>query len=236
MFSKYLYFLFYLINLTSANNITNLTYLYQNWQTGEGTYYGFHSQGGACGLDPVPLTENETFASVAMNAPTYYGSHICGMCLEVIANGKGSGQTPFPKKPMKVIVKDLCPECKKGDLDFAINGDGRWNIKWRAISCSIKQGIQFMFEGSNPWYIKLQIRNTPIPIIKVEIWNGKLWHNMIKEMWGFWIAINGPYNPPIKIRITSLLNEVKITNITSITANKVIQNTTTYFTKIGIKN
>jgi len=30
-------------------------------------------------------------------------------------------------------VNNLCPECKKGDLDFALDGDGRWEIEWKAI-------------------------------------------------------------------------------------------------------
>lgn len=230
MFNKYLYLIFSLLNIATCNIIPSLTYLYNNWQTGDGTYYGYHSQGGACGLDPILLTENNTFASVAMNAPTYYGSLVCGMCLEVIADGKGSGKTPFSKKSMKVIVKDLCPECKKGDLDFAINGDGRWNIKWKAIKCSVNQGIQFMFEGSNRWYIKLQVRNTAIPIINMKIWNNKKWNSMTREMWGFWIADKGPYNPPIKIKMTSLFNETKIAEIKNITPNKILQTTNIYFT------
>lgn len=52
----------------------------------------------------------------------------------------------------------------KGDLDLYISGDGRWEISFKAIDCPNVGGsegnIMMKFTGSNPWYIKLQARNT----------------------------------------------------------------------------
>lgn len=52
----------------------------------------------------------------------------------------------------------------KGDLDLYIPGDGRWEISFKAIDCPNVDGsngnIMMKFTGSNPWYIKLQARNT----------------------------------------------------------------------------
>ena len=28
------------------------------------------------------------------------------------------------------IVNNICPECRSGDLDQNIDGDGRWKIEW----------------------------------------------------------------------------------------------------------
>lgn len=48
----------------------------------------------------------------------------------------------------------------KGALDLAENGDGRWKIEIQAIQCPVGNGkIEYKFQGSNPWYLKLQIRN-----------------------------------------------------------------------------
>lgn len=48
----------------------------------------------------------------------------------------------------------------KGALDLAENGDGRWKIEIQAIQCPVGNGkIEYKFQGSNNWYLKLQIRN-----------------------------------------------------------------------------
>ena len=48
-------------------------------------------------------------------------------------------------------------------LDFATSGDGRWKVNFKAIDCPTVSGqdgkIQFKFQGSNPWYFKIQVRN-----------------------------------------------------------------------------
>ena len=51
-------------------------------------------------------------------------------------------------------------------MDFFIPGDGRWKISYVAIDCPTipgrKGNVQLRFQGSNPWYIKLQARNTKL--------------------------------------------------------------------------
>jgi len=53
-------------------------------------------------------------------------------------------------------------------MDFCIPGDGRWKINYKAIDSPSIPGpngkVQFLFQGSNPWYIKLQARNTKLDI------------------------------------------------------------------------
>lgn len=46
-------------------------------------------------------------------------------------------------------VSDKCPECKDGDLDFAMAGDGRWDIKWKFVPCpGSNDKPSFLFEGA----------------------------------------------------------------------------------------
>ena len=69
--------------------------------------------------------------------------------------------------PVLHVVKLLCPLRTSylfvpitGALDLAENGDGRWRIEIQAIQCPVGNGkIEYKFQGSNPWYLKLQIRN-----------------------------------------------------------------------------
>ena len=68
---------------------------------------------------------------------------------------------PISKNEQFAIVGDLCPECKQGDLDLATNGDGRWTISWTPVQCNVaNNSFIYSFQGSNPYYLKLQIANT----------------------------------------------------------------------------
>ena len=51
-----------------------------------------------------------------------------------------------------------------GALDQASEGDGRWGIAWTPVQCPVGTGgntshFYYSFQGSNPWYLKLQIAN-----------------------------------------------------------------------------
>jgi hypothetical protein len=38
--------------------------------------------------------------------------------------------------PIFATVDNECPECKYGDVDFGLGGDGRWRIQWDFVDCS----------------------------------------------------------------------------------------------------
>ena len=45
-------------------------------------------------------------------------------------------------------------------MDFAENKDGRWDISIQAVQCPVGDNkLQYAFQGSNPWYLKLQVSN-----------------------------------------------------------------------------
>jgi len=141
---------------------------YTTEQSGDGTYYGTQDgSGGACSIYPSPSFVSNGVTKVAINAPQYSGSLACGMCMQVNGNGKGSGANPI-KGTFLAFVDDLCPECKTGALDLALNGDGRWDISWVAVDCPVQGNLQYAFQGSNAWYIKMQVRNHRIPVQSVQ--------------------------------------------------------------------
>ena len=68
---------------------------------------------------------------------------------------------PVPQQTQYAIVGDLCPECQSGDLDQATSGDGRWTISWYPVQCNVgSSNFIYSFQGSNPYYLKLQVANT----------------------------------------------------------------------------
>ncbi|CAF1063288.1 unnamed protein product [Didymodactylos carnosus] len=175
------------------------------------------NNGGTCSLDPTPSSgKNNIHTTVAMNAQQFYGSEACGLCLEVTGNGEGVG-TKSIQGTFNVFVNNLCPECKKGDLDLGLNGDGRWKIEWKAIACNVDGPINYFFQGSNPYYIKVQARNYRHPVSKFAIIQNGVRKYLSRTQDNFFISkgdINFPIYPPFVVELTSMKNEV-LTDIIS---------------------
>ena len=100
---------------------------------GDGTFYGSGGAGdrGACMLRPgfngVPVT-------CAINPNDYHDGNSCGKCIKLTGKGQGAGMTPI-FGPVFATIDNLCPECKDGDVDLGLGGDGRWRVQWDFISC-----------------------------------------------------------------------------------------------------
>ena len=68
---------------------------------------------------------------------------------------------PVSQFTQYAIVGDLCPECGTGALDQATYGDGRWTISWQPVQCNVGDSkFVYSFQGSNPYYLKMQVANT----------------------------------------------------------------------------
>jgi len=101
---------------------------------GDGTFYGAGGNGaqGACMLPPG---FNRVSITVAMNHDQFEQGGACGRCIRVMGTGQGSGMTPIIG-PIYATVDNECPECRPGDIDMGLGGDGRWRISWYYVDCS----------------------------------------------------------------------------------------------------
>ncbi|CAM9505515.1 unnamed protein product, partial [Sphacelaria rigidula] len=131
--------------------------------TGEGTYYGDIPIGsGNCAMRG-DLSVYDGMIPLAINAAQYEGSMMCGACIEGRGTGRGAGGNPITGS-FKGFVMDQCPECAHGDLDWGTSGDGRWEIEWQFVPCERGGKPDFTFEGSNPWYWKIQATGCRGPV------------------------------------------------------------------------
>lgn len=106
---------------------------------------------------------------MALNAPQYENSELCGACIEGEGSGEGAGANPVTGS-FKAFVSDQCPECAYGDLDFSQSGDGRWDITWNFVPCpGGDDEASFLFEGSNDFYWKIQPRGTKTPVQSLSV-------------------------------------------------------------------
>jgi expansin (peptidoglycan-binding protein) len=175
-------------------------------QSGDGTYYGANNgAGGACSIYPKPSFQLNT---VAINAPQWAGSGACGMCVQVSGSGQGQGGSPITGTEV-YMVDNLCPECKTGSLDLAKNGDGRWKINWIAVPCPTKGGLTYKFQGSQEWYLKMQVGNHKIPVQAVQFGKNGKWFSGTRTSDNFWIPSGYPYPAsfPLSVRVQGINNQ-----------------------------
>lgn len=134
--------------------------------TGEGTYYGGGYEGGCAMLDPV---SKDDYWIVAMNLADYNNAQLAGAYLEV------TGELGT----INMLVTDLLPEGKKGDLDLYVDAfpliapaeKGRVPVSWKIIPLDTAENapIQYKYkEGTSEFWCAVQIRNHRYPITRLE--------------------------------------------------------------------
>ena len=137
--------------------------------TGEGTFYGGGYEGGCAMLDPI---SREDYWIVAMNLEDYNNAQLAGAYIEV------TGELGT----INMLVTDLLPEGKKGDLDLHTDAfpliapveKGRVPVSWKIIPLDSAENapISFKFkEGSSEFWCGVQVRNHRYPVTRLEYLN-----------------------------------------------------------------
>lgn len=132
--------------------------------TGEGTFYGGY-EGGCAMLDPV----SRDYWIVAMNLPDYNNAQLAGAYIEV------TGELGT----INMLVTDLLPEGKKGDLDLYTDAfpliapaeKGRVPVTWKIIPLDSAENAPVSYkykEGTSDYWCGVQVRNHRYPIAKLE--------------------------------------------------------------------
>ena len=133
--------------------------------TGEGTFYGGGYEGGCAMLDPV----DTRYYVVAMNLADYNNSQLAGAYIQV------TGELGT----INMLVTDLLPEGKKGDLDLHVDAfpliapaeKGRVPVSWKIIPLDTAENAPVCYkykEGTTQFWCGLQVRNHRYPIKKLE--------------------------------------------------------------------
>ena len=133
--------------------------------TGEGTYYDGGYVGGCAMLDPV----SRDYWIVAMNLADYNDAQLAGAYFEV------TGELGT----INMLVTDLLPEGKKGDLDLYIDAfpliapaiKGRVPVSWKIVPLDSAENAPVSYkykEGTTEFWCGIQVRNHRYPITRLE--------------------------------------------------------------------
>ncbi len=133
--------------------------------TGDGTFYGGGYEGGCAMLDPV----SRDYWIVAMNLEDYNEGQLAGAYLEV------TGELGT----INMLVTDLLPEGKKGDLDLYTDAfpliapaeKGRVPVSWKIVPLDSAADAPVCYkykEGTSQFWCGIQVRNHRYPITRLE--------------------------------------------------------------------
>ncbi len=133
--------------------------------TGDGTFYGGGYEGGCAMLDPV----SREYWIVAMNLADYNDAQLAGAYIEV------TGELGT----INMLVTDLLPEGKKGDLDLYTDAfpliapveKGRVPVSWKIIPLDSAENAPVSYkykEGTSEYWCGIQVRNHRYPITRLE--------------------------------------------------------------------
>ncbi|WP_133566549.1 hypothetical protein [Marinicella litoralis] len=207
-----------LIYSTWLNAQSTAISLYESEHFGDATYYtGLGSAGNCQIMATLPAWGNQLDFKVALNQSQYTSGDMsagCGTCLSATYLGTGLGNDPPPQQ-FTALVVDRCPECIEGDLDLHAEPqlDGRWDIAWSAIDCPVgNTTLAYLFEGSNPFYIKMGVRNHRIAIKSLQVQpqtNGPFFTaERTSDNFFTCSACTVPYEFPMAVRIQGINNQI----------------------------
>jgi expansin (peptidoglycan-binding protein) len=177
-------------------------------QSGVATYYNADGTG-ACSFDASPNDLNVA----AMNMPQFAGSAVCGECVAVTG----------PRGMVTVRIVDLCPGCEAGHLDlsqsaFAQIADlsaGRVPITWTVQSCAVQGPIQYRFkEGSSQYWTAIQVRNSRLPIAKLEWQKAGAWLEVPRQTYNYFVQASGVGTGAVALRVTASDGQELVDTIT----------------------
>jgi len=190
--------------------------LFATTQTGTGTYYGA-TTGGNCGYTTLIPSFVSSLTQVAIQSSDYAGNNLsegCGMCIQMKGTGSGSGASPISTTPFIAFVQDQCPSCNTNGVDIALSGDGAWGITWIAVPCPVgSTKISYQLQGSNTFYLKLQVIGASIPVTGLSFVIGGKSYPATRTQDNFWLSSGAPtpFTFPMTVTLTAY-NGVQLTD------------------------
>lgn len=176
--------------------------------SGEATFYGGGYEGGCAMLDPV----SKDYWIVAMNLPDYNCAELAGAYLEV------TGELGT----INVLVTDLLPEGKKGDLDLYTDAfpliapaeKGRVPVTWKIVPLDTAADAPLNYRykvGSTEFWCAVQVRNHRYPIERLEYLNSDgEFVELPRRNFNYFEAQSGLGKGPFTFRITDIYGQVVI--------------------------
>jgi hypothetical protein len=199
--------------------------------TDAGTTYFGEAHSGHFWLGPVDFSESKWHNACAPSDVKYpsriqqlYGNYLMGLSNQLTLQNlqAGSGQlcdvcAELTANGVTLIAHVITYGDETGTYDIdvspeartALHGDTNDTLTWRFITCPTTVPIDYTFDDrewtTNPWYFRVWIRNSRVPVTKVEYKQGTgAWSAAQWQSDGAWQAANADFSGGFSLRVTAL--------------------------------
>eukprot|EP00794_Sanderia_malayensis_P003439 gene3439-3934_t len=174
------------------------------------SYYGNYPAGtSSCLLDPIPpILSPRKWILAAVSKKDFIGSMICGTCMKISLIDLTRDGDP---EVIYAAIVDSCNACEEGEINLYIEGKVKRKANVQAIEClASKEQNETLKAVSRETRdgIKIQIRNTLLPVVSLEMFSGGKWICLPRDEENNFIVLNGePRSDAIQLRATSVAGE-----------------------------
>jgi expansin (peptidoglycan-binding protein) len=181
------------------------------------TYYAATGDG-ACTFGPSP----NDLDVAAMNIAQFANSAVCGECVAVTG----------PKGAVTVRIVDKCPDCQSGQLDMSMEAfakiadvsAGRVPITWDVVACNVTGNISYAIkDGSSQYWTGLQVRNSRLPVVKLELMQGGAWTDIARMDYNYFIVGGGVGPGSYQVRVTAIDGQTLQDTLPPVVASSMVQ-------------
>jgi len=100
--------------------------------------------------------------------------------------------TRFLTQRLLFFSHDQCGGCATNSIDLSTSGDGSWGISWKAVPCPVgSEKLKYKFQGSNAYYLKMQVVSHKLPLSSVEYVIGGKAYPATHTQDNFWVSPSG---------------------------------------------
>ncbi|HEX3760316.1 MAG TPA: expansin EXLX1 family cellulose-binding protein [Kofleriaceae bacterium] len=174
---------------------------------GTATYYDLSGRG-SCSFGGSEPSAPPDRMIAALSGADYAHAAWCGACLAVAG----------PRGEVVVRVVDLCPGCRRGDLDLgreafaqiAPLSAGRTKVTWREVPCPVTGPVIYQVKpGSNPQWTAIQLRNHRHRIARLEARDVRgEYHAIARTDDNYFVAPGGLGPGPYALRVSDVHGHV----------------------------
>ncbi|EME47888.1 expansin-related protein [Dothistroma septosporum NZE10] len=172
--------------------------------SGQATFYGGNTQGGACSFSTYTLPSG--IYGTALSDANWDGSEACGRCVKVTYGGKS----------LTAMVTDQCPGCGTNHLDLYQNAfttladasKGVIDVTWDYVDCPITSPLQIhMKEGVSANWFSAQVVNANKGVADLEYSTdgGSTWKSGLqRQTYNYFQLSSGTGSNSVAVRAESV--------------------------------
>jgi expansin (peptidoglycan-binding protein) len=101
---------------------------------------------------------------------------------------------------------------------------GRVPITWQVVACNVTGNVAYYVkDGSSQYWTALQVRNSRLPIAKMEYMSGGSWTGIDRQSYNYFVVASGVGPGSYQVRITAVDGQTLTDMLPAVQASTLVQ-------------